>query len=175
MHSAFLAPQLRVVVVGALGYSAKLLSPQHLDEQLPRLVPSILQLYKKHSEHYALSQVHTHTHTHTCTHTHTHTHTHRHTHTTHTQHTQHTHTTTHTRTHTHTQTHTHTDTLLLLFMSQYAPNPFLQGMCNILEAAAEKNTPSLQGLLDTILVSLHTFVSGIITTSNKLPLLRHLD
>lgn len=51
------ALQLRVVVVGALGYAAKLLSPQHLDEQLPKLVPSILQLYRKHSEQYILSQV----------------------------------------------------------------------------------------------------------------------
>ena len=52
-------------MVGALGFAAKLLSPQHLDEQLPKLVPSILQLYRKHSEHYVLSQVFVHTHTRT--------------------------------------------------------------------------------------------------------------
>lgn len=41
----------------AIGYTVHLVSTQQLDSQLPRLLPTIQQLYKKHQEHYYISQV----------------------------------------------------------------------------------------------------------------------
>ena len=56
--SCLLCLQLRVAVVEALGYCVHLLSANALNEQLPRLVPGVVQLYKKQSEHYYITQVH---------------------------------------------------------------------------------------------------------------------
>lgn len=49
--------QLRMAVAEALGFMVHLLSPAALNDQLPKLLPGIMQLYKKHSEHYYISQV----------------------------------------------------------------------------------------------------------------------
>ena len=55
----FLCPslQLRLAVVEALGYCVHLLSADALNEQLPKLVPGVIQLYKKQTEHYFITQV----------------------------------------------------------------------------------------------------------------------
>ena len=50
--------QLRMAVAEALGFMVHLLSPTALNDQLPKLLPGIMQLYRKHSEHYYISQVH---------------------------------------------------------------------------------------------------------------------
>ncbi len=52
-----LSLQLRMAVVEAIGYIVHLVSPAQLDSQLPKLLPLIAQLYKKHQEHYYISQV----------------------------------------------------------------------------------------------------------------------
>lgn len=44
-------------MVEALGYSVHIISAEALNEQLPRLVPGVVQLYKKQSEHYYITQV----------------------------------------------------------------------------------------------------------------------
>ena len=49
--------QLRMAVAEALGFMVHLLSPTALNDQLPKLLPGIMQLYRKHSEHYYISQV----------------------------------------------------------------------------------------------------------------------
>ena len=49
--------QLRMAVAEALGFMVHLLSSAALNEQLPKLLPGIMQLYRKHSEHYYISQV----------------------------------------------------------------------------------------------------------------------
>ena len=48
------------MVAEAIGYTVHLVSASQLDTQLPRLIPTIQQLYKKHQEHYYLSQVSSH-------------------------------------------------------------------------------------------------------------------
>lgn len=45
------------MVAEAIGYTVHLVSTTQLDAQLPRLIPTIQQLYKKHQEHYYISQV----------------------------------------------------------------------------------------------------------------------
>lgn len=46
-----------MAVAEALGFMVHLLSPAALNDQLPKLLPGIMQLYKKHSEHYYITQV----------------------------------------------------------------------------------------------------------------------
>lgn len=48
--------KLRLAVVEAIGYVVHLLSTSQLDGQLPRLIPGVTQLYRKHHEHYYISQ-----------------------------------------------------------------------------------------------------------------------
>jgi hypothetical protein len=48
--------RLRMAVTEALGFMVHLLSAAALNDQLPKLLPGIMQLYKKHSEHYYISQ-----------------------------------------------------------------------------------------------------------------------
>lgn len=55
--SLLLLLQLRLAVVEAIGYAVHLLSPESLNEQLPRLIPGVTQLYRKHAEHYYITQV----------------------------------------------------------------------------------------------------------------------
>ena len=43
-------------MVEAIGYIVHLVSASQLDSQLPKLLPTIAQLYKKHQEHYYISQ-----------------------------------------------------------------------------------------------------------------------
>ena len=47
-----------MAVAEALGFMVHLLSSTALNDQLPKLLPGIMQLYRKHSEHYYISQVH---------------------------------------------------------------------------------------------------------------------
>lgn len=49
--------QLRLAVAEAIGYTVQLLSTSQLDGQLARLMPAVAQLYKKHQDHYFISQV----------------------------------------------------------------------------------------------------------------------
>uniref|UniRef100_A0A8V5H0T3 Uncharacterized protein n=1 Tax=Melopsittacus undulatus TaxID=13146 RepID=A0A8V5H0T3_MELUD len=49
-------PKLRLAVVEALGPMSQLLPGEKLEEQLPRLIPGILALYKKHSEAFYISK-----------------------------------------------------------------------------------------------------------------------
>ena len=44
-------------MVEALGYAVHLLSADALNEQMPRLTQGVIALYKKHSEHYYITQV----------------------------------------------------------------------------------------------------------------------
>ncbi|KJE96498.1 hypothetical protein CAOG_06818 [Capsaspora owczarzaki ATCC 30864] len=44
-------PKLRMAIVEALGFMAQCLSREQFDIQLPKLVPGVLALYKKHNEH----------------------------------------------------------------------------------------------------------------------------
>lgn len=46
-----------MAVAEALGFMVHLLSATALNDQLPKLLPGIMQLYKKHSEHYYITQV----------------------------------------------------------------------------------------------------------------------
>ncbi|XP_072423817.1 maestro heat-like repeat-containing protein family member 1 [Chiloscyllium punctatum] len=48
--------KLRASVVDAVGHMSYLLPPDKLEEQLPKLIPGILSLYKKHSEHFHITQ-----------------------------------------------------------------------------------------------------------------------
>jgi hypothetical protein len=48
--------RLRMAVAEALGFMVHLLSSTALNDQLPKLLPGIMQLYRKHSEHYYISQ-----------------------------------------------------------------------------------------------------------------------
>jgi len=49
--------KLRLAVAEAIGFVVQLCAADALDQQLPRLIPGILQLYKKHTDHYYISQV----------------------------------------------------------------------------------------------------------------------
>lgn len=49
--------QLRLAVAEAIGYTVHLLSTTQLDGQLAKLMPAIAQLYRKHQDHYYISQV----------------------------------------------------------------------------------------------------------------------
>lgn len=57
LQSGFVSAQLRLAVAEAIGYTVQLLSTSQLDGQLARLMPAIAQLYKKHQDHYFISQV----------------------------------------------------------------------------------------------------------------------
>ncbi|XP_041105095.1 maestro heat-like repeat-containing protein family member 1 isoform X2 [Polyodon spathula] len=48
--------KLRLTVVEALGPMSHLMAHDKLEEQLPRLIPAILSLYKKNTEHYIISK-----------------------------------------------------------------------------------------------------------------------
>ena len=47
----------------AIGFAVHLLSQEQLNAQLPALVHCVLGLYKKHNDHYYISQVRLHMHT----------------------------------------------------------------------------------------------------------------
>lgn len=49
-------PKLRITIVEAIGHMASLLPKEKLAEQLPRLISTILGLYKRHSDSYILTQ-----------------------------------------------------------------------------------------------------------------------
>ena len=49
--------QLRLIVVEALGHMAHILSRDKLEELLPKVIPGILGLYKKHADAYYITQV----------------------------------------------------------------------------------------------------------------------
>ncbi|KAI4893277.1 hypothetical protein NFI96_019675 [Prochilodus magdalenae] len=49
-------PKLRLTVAEALGSMSHLMAHDKLEEQLPKLVPTILSLYKKNPEHYIISK-----------------------------------------------------------------------------------------------------------------------
>lgn len=50
-------PQLRLAVVEAMGPMSHLMPSEKLEEQLPKLIPGILALYKKHAEAFYISKV----------------------------------------------------------------------------------------------------------------------
>lgn len=52
-----LSLQLRLAVVAALGPMSHLLPSEKLEEQLPKLLPVVLGLYKKHAETFQISKV----------------------------------------------------------------------------------------------------------------------
>lgn len=61
-HLTFLSPsvctfQLRLTVAEAVGSMSHLMANDKLEEQIPKLIPSILTLYKKNNEHYIISKV----------------------------------------------------------------------------------------------------------------------
>lgn len=58
--------QLRLAVAEAIGYTVHLLSTTQLDGQLAKLMPAIAQLYRKHQDHYYISQVCTYVRTYVC-------------------------------------------------------------------------------------------------------------
>lgn len=41
----------------AIGHMTLIMAHDKLEEQLPKLLPGITQLYKKHTEHYLITQV----------------------------------------------------------------------------------------------------------------------
>lgn len=49
--------QLRLAVVEAVGPMSYLMPSEKLEEQLPKLIPGILALYKKHAEAFYISKV----------------------------------------------------------------------------------------------------------------------
>lgn len=49
--------QLRLTVAEAVGSMCHLMASDKLEEQLPKLIPAILSLYKKNNEHYVISKV----------------------------------------------------------------------------------------------------------------------
>ena len=52
-----LSLQLRLAVVEAMGPMSYLMPSEKLEEQLPKLIPGILALYKKHTEAFYISKV----------------------------------------------------------------------------------------------------------------------
>lgn len=58
-HPVFLSPcvQLRLTVAEAVGSMCHLMASDKLEEQIPKLIPAILSLYKKNNEHYVISKV----------------------------------------------------------------------------------------------------------------------
>lgn len=49
--------QLRLTVAEAVGSMCHLMASEKLEEQIPKLMPAILSLYKKNNEHYIISKV----------------------------------------------------------------------------------------------------------------------
>lgn len=49
--------QLRLTVAEAVGSICHLMASDKLEEQIPKLIPAILSLYKKNNEHYVISKV----------------------------------------------------------------------------------------------------------------------
>uniref|UniRef100_A0A3B3QI32 Maestro heat like repeat family member 1 n=1 Tax=Paramormyrops kingsleyae TaxID=1676925 RepID=A0A3B3QI32_9TELE len=49
-------PKLRLTVAEALGSMSHLMAHDKLEEQLPKLIPTVVSLYKKNSEHYIISK-----------------------------------------------------------------------------------------------------------------------
>lgn len=49
--------QLRLTVAEAVGSMCHLMASEKLEELMPKLIPAILSLYKKNSEHYIISKV----------------------------------------------------------------------------------------------------------------------
>lgn len=49
--------QLRLTVAEAVGSMCHLMASEKLEEQIPKLIPAILSLYKKNNEHYIISKV----------------------------------------------------------------------------------------------------------------------
>ena len=49
--------KLRLAVAEAIGFSVHLCAADALDQQLPKLISGVVQLYKKHPDHYYVSQV----------------------------------------------------------------------------------------------------------------------
>lgn len=49
--------QLRLTVAEAVGSMCHLMAGEKLEEQIPKLIPAILSLYKKNNEHYIISKV----------------------------------------------------------------------------------------------------------------------
>lgn len=49
--------QLRLTVAEALGSMCHLMAGEKLEDQIPKLIPAILSLYKKNNEHYIISKV----------------------------------------------------------------------------------------------------------------------
>ena len=49
--------QLRLSIVEALGNMSHIMSKEKLEEQLPKLIPGVLALYKKHPDPYHVTQV----------------------------------------------------------------------------------------------------------------------
>ncbi|XP_076846747.1 maestro heat-like repeat-containing protein family member 1 isoform X2 [Brachyhypopomus gauderio] len=49
-------PKLRLTVTEALGWMSHLMSQDKLEEQLPKLLPAVLNLYKKNQEHHVISK-----------------------------------------------------------------------------------------------------------------------
>ncbi|KAM6967979.1 maestro heat-like repeat-containing protein family member 1 [Aplochiton taeniatus] len=49
-------PKLRLTVAEALGFMSHLMANEKLEEQIPKLLPTILSLYKKNNEHYIISK-----------------------------------------------------------------------------------------------------------------------
>lgn len=52
-----LISQLRLIVVEALGHMSYILSQNKLEEQLPKLIPAILNLYRRQSDPFHVTQV----------------------------------------------------------------------------------------------------------------------
>uniref|UniRef100_A0A6Q2XHU5 Maestro heat-like repeat family member 1 n=1 Tax=Esox lucius TaxID=8010 RepID=A0A6Q2XHU5_ESOLU len=50
-------PKLRLTVAAAVGSMSHLMAHDKLEEQLPKLIPTIISLYKKNTEHYVISKV----------------------------------------------------------------------------------------------------------------------
>lgn len=57
VYKCALPLQLRLTIAEALGLMSHLMAHDKLEEQLPKLLPSILSLYKKNPEHYIISKV----------------------------------------------------------------------------------------------------------------------
>lgn len=59
MGNAVFVPsnQVRIAVVDAIGFAVHLCAADALNEQLPKLIPGVVQLFKKHTEQYHISQV----------------------------------------------------------------------------------------------------------------------
>ena len=51
--------QLRLTVAEAVGSMCHLMPSDKLEEQIPRIIPAIMSLYKKNNEHYVISKVYT--------------------------------------------------------------------------------------------------------------------